>query len=129
MNNWVRILFGIIVLVHGIGHILFLIPALGIADWGQSTRSWLLTKPLGDGVTRGLGAVLWVLVTVGYIVGTFGYFTHAAWWQPTIVAVSAASAVGLILFWASPASSSAIIALIVDLVIILAIEIFHWPST
>jgi len=33
----------LIIAAHGIGHILFLVPLLGIADWGQSARSWLLT--------------------------------------------------------------------------------------
>jgi hypothetical protein len=128
MNNWVWILFGIIVLVHGIGHILFLIPALGVADWGQSTRSWLLTKPLGDGLTRGFGALLWLAVTIAFVAGVIGLFNHATWWQPVLVAASAASALGLILFWASPASSSAIFALVVDIGIILAVQVFHWPS-
>jgi len=39
------------VAMHGIGHVLFFGPAIGLADWG-SGHSWLLTNLLGDGVAR-----------------------------------------------------------------------------
>ena len=44
-----------------LGDILFLVPSLGIAEWGQSTRSWLLTNLVGDGVARAVGSLLWLV--------------------------------------------------------------------
>ena len=128
MNNWIRILVGIVVLAHGVGHVLFLMPALGAAQWGQSTRSWLLTGTLGESLTRGLGAILWLAVTLAYIAGVIGMFMHAAWWQPTLVAASVVSAAGLILFWSNPPSSPALSALIFDLCVIVAVQFFRWPQ-
>ena len=42
MSFWWRVIVALLVGAHGVGHILFLLPLWGMADWGQSARSWLL---------------------------------------------------------------------------------------
>lgn len=42
MNNWIRTIMLIAVIAHAAGHILFLMPALGLAGRGQTTHSWLI---------------------------------------------------------------------------------------
>lgn len=126
MNNWVRILLLIAVLIHGIGHILFLIPTLGLTGWGQSTQSWLLTNLMGEKLTRGFGAVIWVAVILGYLIGLYGFFAQTSWWPQLLIGASGISAVGLLLFWAN--SSPVISALTFDIVIILALQVFKWPA-
>lgn len=128
ISPWLRTLIGIAIAMHGIGHILFLIPALKIADWGQSTRSWLLTGLLGDGLTRALAAVLWLAVLLAYAAGIFGFFTHAAWWQPVLIGASLASAVGLLLLWVNSAPAPVISALIFDLALVSTLLIFRYPA-
>ena len=56
-----RLILAVIVLLHGLGHILFLGPSLRLVDWaGQTSHSWLLTSAVGDGVARAAAAVTWV---------------------------------------------------------------------
>ena len=59
----VRIVLSLLIGAHGIGHILFLVPLLGIADWGQSNRSWLLTN---ESVARFAGSLLWIVAIAGF---------------------------------------------------------------
>jgi hypothetical protein len=128
-NDTLRIILALVVGAHGIGHILFLVPSLGIADWGQSTQSWLLTNALGDTLTRLIGAAIWLLGTLGFGVATFGIFTQTEWWRSLTVASSIVSIVGLALFWANPAASSAFFAFAFDAAVLVALLVFHWPST
>jgi len=126
MSPWVRTILLLAVFAHGVGHVLFLVPAVGVAGWGQSTRSWLLTGPLGDGAARALAALLWLVVILGYLVGLYGYFTHAVWWQGALIAASGVSAVGLLLFWAG--TPPVLSALTVDILLIVALQFFRWPA-
>lgn len=126
MNNWVRIILLVAVFAHGIGHILFLIPALGFASWGQTAQSWLLTNLLGDKLTRGFGIMIWAAVILAYLIGLYGFFTQTPWWPQLMIGASGVSALGLFLFWASASSVSS--AMVFDMVIILALQVFKWPT-
>ena len=62
---WLKLVLAVVVLFHGIGHLLFLGPTIGAVDWaGQTGHSWALTGVLGDGPTRTLGALIWVATIV-----------------------------------------------------------------
>lgn len=122
-----RILLVLIIAAHGIGHVLFLVPALGIADWGQSTRSWLLTAALGESPTRLLASLLWIIATLAFIAAAVGLFGQQEWWRPLAVLAAVVSTIGLILFWVAPVTQPVAAALVVNLVVIGALLIFHWP--
>lgn len=125
MSNWLRILLAVMVGAHGIGHILFLIPLISSASWGQAAQSWLL----GDGgLAKGLGALIWLVALVGFLAAAFGIFRETAWWQTAAVVSAAVSTAGLVLFWTRPSTSPAISALIFNLLILAALLIFHWPT-
>lgn len=120
-----RAVLSILIGAHGIGHVLFLVPLLGIADWGQSTRSWLLT---GESGARLIGGILWIAVIVGFSATVYGLWTHQLWWRSAAIAAAAISCVGLLIFWATPASSSAVAALIFNVLVIGALLVVHWPT-
>ena len=80
-NEMWRIILAVAIGAHGIGHVLFLVPLLGIADWGQSTRSWLLSNLGGDVVTRIVGSLLWLAATVGFVTVAVGMFGQQEWWR------------------------------------------------
>jgi hypothetical protein len=128
MNDWVRIAAAVVIFAHGVGHVLFLMPALGVAMQGQTTSSWLLSGVLGNGLTRSVGALLWAAVIAAYLAGLAGMFTHAAWWQPLLVGASAASAAGLVAFWSSPVQAPNLSALAADVVIAVVVGVLHWPA-
>ena len=125
MGNWLRIVLALVVGAHGLGHILFLASSLGIADWGQATRSWLLGS---GGLARGLGSVIWIAAMVGFLAAAVGIFGESTWWRTAAIVSSVVSAVGLVLFWSSPAQSPVILALIFNVLVLGTLLILKWPT-
>lgn len=125
----IRITLAIVVGAHGVGHILFLVNDLGIADWQQSTRSWLLTNIFGDVLTRGIGSVIWAFAILGFVAVAFGMFQQSGSWRTIAIASSLVSAIGVILFWSNPVSSPAISALVFDIIVVVALLIFRFPPS
>lgn len=123
--NILRPLLAIIIAAHGIGHILFLIPLLGIADWGQATHSWLLSDITA---ARLVGTVIWVAVVIAFGAAVLGLMTQQSWWRTVAVAAAVVSTIGLLLFWAAPVTGSVWAALIVNVVIVIALALLRVPS-
>lgn len=123
-----RILVSIVVGAHGIGHVLFLVGTLGLADWGQSAHSWLLTNTVGGGVTRALGAIIWLVSMVGFLAAAIGIWGRMDWWRTVAIVSAIVSALGLALFWSGGASGPLVSALAFDVVILVALILFRWPS-
>ncbi len=126
-NELWRIIIASVIAIHGIGHTLFLVPCLGIAKWGQTSHSWLLTPLIGDTPTRAIGSLLWLAATVGFMAAGFGVFGHQSWWRTLAVGSSILSLFTLGLF-ASGLIQSALNAAVFDVVILLALLLAHWPS-
>jgi hypothetical protein len=74
---------------------------------------------LGAGQTvEGILSLLWLVPLVGFVVVTWGYFTHQGWW-PQLALVSAAISLAMIvLSWGGINTSSAFFALVFDIVVI-----------
>ena len=119
----------VVVLAHGLGHVLFLAPSLRVADWaGQTAHSWLLTGTLGDGIARGVGVVIWSATIALFVAGVAGWLADASWWRAATVAGSIVSIVGIVLFWDGLATGSAAMALAFDVVLLVALLVAHWPA-
>jgi hypothetical protein len=123
-----RIAVALVILAHGIGHMLFLAPCLGIAQWGQSAHSWLLTKTLGDFATRVIGSLLWLAVIVGFVAAGVGLLGQDAWWRALAVASAGVSLLGLILFMSGGSTQPIVSAAAMDIAILVALLWVHWPS-
>jgi len=120
-----RIILALVIGAHGIGHILFLIPLLGIASWGQPQRSWLLT---GESAARVIGGALWVVVILAFGAAVIGLLGQQGWWRTAAVIGAVISMIGLVLFWTMPVSAPVISALVFNLLVLGALLIVHWPS-
>lgn len=126
MADWLRIVLALAVGAHGIGHILFLVSLLGISDWGQSTRSWLL----GSGwPAKGLGSLIWIAAVAGFVVVAAGIFNKTDWWRPLAIIASAVSALGLLLFWTKPVNSPVVPALAFNMLVLGSLLVLHWPPS
>lgn len=127
---WLKLVLAVVVLFHGIGHLLFLGPTLGVVEWaGQTGHSWALTGVLGDGPTRTLGALIWVATIVLFVAGVAGFLTAQPSWVGVTVLASVLSIAGIVLMWDGIATSNAVMALAVDIVILVSLLWAHWPST
>lgn len=123
-----RIAVAGVALVHGIGHVLFLAPCLGIAQWGQSAHSWLLTKMLGDGATRVIGSLLWLAVVAGFLTAGVGLLGQNAWWRTLAVASAGVSLLALLLFAGDGSTQPILSAALMDIAILVALLWMRWPS-
>jgi hypothetical protein len=127
---WLKLALAVVVLFHGIGHLLFLGPTLGVVDWaGQTGHSWALTGVAGDGPTRALGAILWVATMVLFVVGVAGFLSAQPWWVGVTVVASVLSIAGIVLMWDGISTPSAAMALAVDIAILVSLLWAHWPGS
>jgi hypothetical protein len=123
------LIIAVVVLAHGLGHVLFLMPAVRLADWaGQTSHSWALTATLGDVPARGIAALIWTAAILLFTAGVAGFVTGDEWWRPIIIAAAIVSIGGLVLFWDGIATSSAVFALAFDVVVLVSLLVAHWPS-
>jgi hypothetical protein len=114
IQRW-RIPIAVAVAAHGVGHVLFLVPLLGVADWGQSTHSWLM----GEGIAAHMaGTVLWALAMVGFLTLAGSLIGREWCWRWAAVAAPVISLAGLVLFWGNPVTSSAIYATLFDIAVL-----------
>lgn len=122
-NLW-RILLIIIIGAHGIGHVFFLVPTLGVAQWGFAGRSWLLSDRVPDALVRVAGGVLWLVVIAGFVAAAIGLWSQQEWWRTAAIVSSAVSLLGLALF--AQATQPFASAAILDVAILVAL-ILRWP--
>ncbi len=67
--TFVRALVAGVLILHGLGHLLPALPLLGFhLSKSHSSESWLLTGPLGPGVSASLGLVLNLLALGAFLV-------------------------------------------------------------
>lgn len=120
-----RTLLIILIAAHGTGHILFLVPLLGIADWGQSTHSWLFTT---ESSARIVGSVLWIIAIVAFAAAAYGLLSEQTWWRDVAVIGAVISALGLLIFASQPVTSPAFFAMAFNILVLGALLFVHWPS-
>jgi hypothetical protein len=129
-----KIIIGLVLIAHGIGHGLGYAPIFGWAKAeGWSGDSWMLTGALGPTVSNVIALVLWTIPLVGFVLvglGVFGVGIPADWIRPMAVVSSVVSIVGVVLFWdALPALTSKIGAIAIDVIVLWAVIVAHWPSS
>jgi hypothetical protein len=100
-------------------------PLLGIANWGQSTQSWLLGAETGAPL---MGSALWIGTMIAFAAAVFGLLGQHLWWRNAAIIAAAISTVGLVIFWANPVSSPVTVALLFNVLVIGALLVVHWPS-
>lgn len=97
------IIIALVLFVHGIGHVMGLIPILGLAStetW--HAQSWLLTGLIGDTASRIVGFILFAAPLVGFIgagLGLMDWLVPHDWWQTLAIVSAVISMVAIILFW------------------------------
>ena len=126
------ILFGILLIIHGLIFIMFLVYVKlpeNEGYFGWSRKSWVLDRFLGEKTVKISGIVLWSLVLVGFCAsGILILVNHESWRIIDIIA-SFLSLFALILFWKdlNPKPKNFIIGPIIAVVNIIALLIVRWP--
>ena len=132
-TSTLRIIIAIVLIGHGIGHVLGVLAAFGVKlTPTHSAKSWLLTGALGEMVSRGLAFVIFLAATLGFIaagLGMFGWLVPESLWQQLAIWASVISLVGLILFInAFPTFfPNWIGANAVNVAVLVLLLLAHWP--
>ena len=98
-----RFIVGVFVVLHGLVHLLYSAHSHRLLElrpgmvWPEG--SWVFSKLLGDGTTRLLASVLYLLATAGFVVGGIGSLVTQAWWRSVVVGSAAFSAGIIVVFW------------------------------
>ena len=129
-----RIIIGLVLLVHGIGHVMAFFPALNISstdNWHH--RSWLLTPLIGDTASRVISIILFGAAFLGFIaaaLGLFGWLVPHELWRTLSVYSAVISLVALALFWNSFASffPNKIGAIAVNIAVFVCLLWLNWPT-
>ncbi len=89
-NTALAIVIGLLLGIHGIAH--WQVTTL----WGTrpEASSWLLGRS-----ARRLGAALWVIALLAFLVAAVGAAFQLGWWRPVTVAATIVSLSTLLLFW------------------------------
>ena len=124
-----RIVIALVILVHGVGHVLFLASCLGITQWGQSAYSWMLTRMLGDVATRVIGGFLWLVVIVGFMAAGVGLLGQHIWWRTAAVGSAGVSLMALVLFVSGGSTQPILSAALMDVAILVVLLWLQWPSS
>ena len=71
MSTW-RLWIGIVLLAHGVGHVLGVLALFNLQSEGWNARSWFLTDRIGDVPAKTVSVVLWVAAFVGFVLAGLG---------------------------------------------------------
>lgn len=121
-NNLLRWAVIVVVLAHGVGHIMGFMAAWTNVPMGFSDRSSLLsdTLTLDSAVGRVFG-VLWMVAMVGFLVSVYGVLAHQDWWRTLMIAAAVLSLVVILPWWNTVTPGPRFGATLVNLVIIAAL--------
>ena len=132
MTGW-QIVFGVVLIAHGIGHTLGVIPLFLNVQESWNTRSWLLSGRMDGGVVTAIAVVLWLACAFGFVLaglGVLDLIVPTSWWRPLAVGFSALSLVTLGLFWQGfpVLIPNKVGAIAVNIVLIVGIVFASWPT-
>ncbi|MCA9956160.1 MAG: hypothetical protein KC434_15630 [Anaerolineales bacterium] len=107
-TSTVRIVTGLVLIVHGIGHAMAFFPALNIFSTEKwHYHSWLLNSTLGDTASRTFVIVLFAIPFLGFIasgLGIFNVLVPHEWWPKLAIVSAVVGTIALAIFWNAFAS-------------------------
>jgi hypothetical protein len=129
----VRILITVVLLAHGIGHILGPLQVFKVATVNPAWAgdSWLLTGVTGQPLSQSIGVVLWTAALIGFaaLAGVVVGWLPIAWWEPLAIGSSLVSLAAIVLFPVAFPTTSTVGAVAIDAAVLVAVLWFHWSPS
>ena len=134
-GNMLRWIYTLFVLAHGLAHMVYVALANGhqvsesSLDW--TGGSWLLSKPLGEQLTRTFGSWVFTLVTISFIVTAGGLATRQAWATNWLIGTLFASSIALFIFWDGGLTAlvdKGLLGLAISIALLLGIYLLKYPN-
>lgn len=114
-----RIILGIALLAHGIGHVIGVSAAWTPVKMGFSDQPWLFSS--GVNITTSIGrvfGVVWLAALVINIMAGAGLLLRLEWWVPMAILGALISSAALVIWWQAFPSGSNISALVFNILLI-----------
>ncbi len=125
-----RLIIALALLGHGAGHVMGILTSLGLGRReGTSPQSRVLARFTDGGLNRTIGTWLWLSCLAGFVMAGAGLIAPIEQWRSLATSSAAVSLVTLGLYWdAFYSRSSKFWAVAIDLAILLALGVAHWPT-
>lgn len=112
----------IVLVIHGLGHVMFAMAAWTNIDVGFTANPWILPgNVMADSLLGKASAIIWLLAMLGFLAAALGLVTQAGWWPGVAVGAAALSLIVLLLWWQTVTPDSRLWAALVDVVIVVAL--------
>jgi len=95
-------LAALVLLGHGLGHLVGILPSWASMDVGGEDRPWIL--PGGHMIDSSVGkiwGIIWLAAMALFIVSSAGVFMNKEWWRQWAIIGSVASIVAIVPWWNS----------------------------
>jgi hypothetical protein len=129
-----RALVAVVLFIHGIGHVMGILPALQVVNVkGWNSRSWLLTPLIGETAGRILSIILFVVALIGFVASALallGWLVPHEWWRTLAVVSAVISIVTIVLFWNAFVAlfPNKVGALGMDVAVLACLLVLNWPT-
>lgn len=131
-DQWVRVIWFAMLLLHGLGHG----GAIGALAWiaarpGTSTgawtaaRSWLLPS-MAPGTATLVAGGSWAVSLVGFVAAALLFWFGNDAWQPVAIGSSVVSTAGIVLFFGTWPMFNTLAALAVNAIVLVALLVLRW---
>jgi hypothetical protein len=135
-DEMLRLVIGGVLMVHGIGHggalgalaWIRLRPGTSTGDW-VAARSWLVPSLPADAAAT-VASTFWVVSLIGFVVAAlsfWGVLVPGDVWRPLAVASAVVSMAGVVFFFGTWPMFNTLAALAVNVAVIVAVVLLHWP--
>ena len=131
-DQWVRIIWAAMLLLHGLGHGGAIAALAWIAAGPGSTtgawteaKSWLLPSMAGGTATL-VASAFWGVSLAGFVAAAILFWFGNDAWQPIAVVSAFVSTVGIVLFFGNWPLFNTLAALAVNVIVVVALLVLRW---
>lgn len=121
-NGLLRWVIVVVLLAHGIGHVMGVLEAWTSIEAGFAERPWLFSDvvTIQSGVGRAF-SLLWLVAMIGFVAAGIGLATGQPWWTTLAIVSAVISLVAVVPWFGVMPVGSAIGAILVDVAVIVTL--------
>jgi hypothetical protein len=100
------------------------------AEMSWTGESWLFSNYIGEGFLRILAVILYMIATLGFVIGGVGLFLEKSWFRSPLIVGSAISFVAVLLYWDGAALKlveKGLKGFLLSLRFFIAVRLLGWP--
>lgn len=100
---FLRSLGGLFLVLHGFVHLWYVVLSQGWVEieeqMGWGGHSWLLSSVLSSETILTLASVLYIAISLGFVIGGVGVAFRQGWWESVIIGAALLSTLVIVVMW------------------------------